>query len=253
MSQGSPRKHLFKESPVHKYIPAVLLCRNFNSKFPGFYIQIVMHFHRMIVILLLAMGIVSTGCTTNQNGKKTPDEMNQLNQAGLKEGPWEIYQGSVLISKGSYVNGLPEGLWTSWYKNGQMKEEGHYKEGRKTGMWVEWYEDGEIMWKGVWENGRRQIEHLQNKANVSFIGHELTDHVLAVDSLYHLRIRIQNIPASNLFVEVSSGEIYQEEDSDLFILKTSSDTMFTMAIGYIPDLDFKDFRNLISELEFKLK
>lgn len=208
----------------------------------------------MISYLLLVMGMISTGCSTDkQNSTEIAEVVNQLNQAGQKHGPWEIYQDSVLISRGSYLNGLPEGLWTSWYENGQMKEEGHYKEGLKTGMWVEWYDDGEIMWKGEWEDGLRQVKHLENRAKVTFIGHEHMDHVLAVDSLYRLRIRIQNIPASNLFVEVSSGEITQDEDSDIFILRTPSDSNFTMAIGYTPDLDFKDFRNLISEIDFKLK
>ena len=213
-----------------------------------------MYSHRIIWYLLLGMGMLSAGCKSDkQNSTVTSEEVNQFNQAGLKHGPWEIYQDSVLISKGSYLNGLPEGLWTSWYKNGQMKEEGHYKEGLKTGMWVEWYDDGEIMWKGEWENGLRQIDHVENQAKISFIGHEQKDNTLAVDRLYHIRIRIQNIPASNLFVEVSSGEITRDEDSDMFILRTPSDTGFTMAIGYIPDLDFKDFRNLISEIEFKLR
>jgi hypothetical protein len=176
-----------------------------------------------------------------------------VDQSGLKQGPWEIYEDSVLISKGSYLDGIPDGLWTSWYKNGQMKEEGHYQEGMKNGMWIEWYQDGEIMWKGEWENGSRKIEHQEYRAKISFIEPTPKDHVLAMDSLYHLRIRIPNIPSSNLFVEVSSGEITRDENSDLYVLRTSSDSMLTLAIGYMPDLDFRDFRNLITEIDFKLR
>lgn len=213
-----------------------------------------MHAHRNVFYLLLVAGMLSFSCRSNTHKSKEPsEEFNQVDNAGLKQGPWKIYEDSVLISKGSYVDNLPDGLWTSWHLNGQMKEEGYYKNGMKEGMWIEWYPDGEIMWKGEWDNGTRKIGHLENQAKVSILGVNLRDHVLAVDSLYQLHIRIQNIPAENLFVEVSAGEIAREGNSDLFSLKTPSDSMLTMAIGYIPDLEFKDFRNLISEIEFKLR
>ncbi len=213
-----------------------------------------MYTSRTVLYLFLVIGVISTGCTSdNQKSKETSEEVNQVNKAGLKQGPWEIYEDSVIISKGSYVDGLPDGIWTSWYKSGQMKEEGHYKEGIKTGMWIEWYPDGEIMWKGLWDNGTRKIELLEKQADISFIGAKPENYIMAGDSLYRLRIRIQNVPASNLFVEVSSGEITRGDESDLFVLKTSSDTMLTIAIGYMPDLDFRDFRNLISEIDFKIR
>ncbi len=213
-----------------------------------------MYSHKMIFNLLLVMGMVSTGCNSdNQNSKESSEVVNHVTQAGVKQGPWEIYEDSVLISKGSYVDGLPDGLWTSYYKNGQMKEEGHYNEGIKTGMWIEWYQDGEIMWKGEWENGTRKIGHMDYQANITFLGDNPKDNILAVDTLYHLKIRIQNIPASNLFVEVTRGKITRGKEPDLYILKTTSDTMLTMAIGYMPDLEFRDFRNLVSEIDFKLR
>jgi len=208
----------------------------------------------MIFRLFCIVGMICFGCTSNnQNSKESIEDINLVDNAGLKQGPWEIYKDSLLISKGSYVDGLPDGLWTSWYKNGQMKEEGHYIAGVKNGMWIEWYNDGEIMWKGEWKMGNRQIEHLEYNAKISFVGYNHTARILAADSLYRLKIRIMNIPASNLFVEVSSGEITRGDDSDLFLLRTSSDSMFTMAVGYMPDLAFPDFRNLISEFDFKIQ
>ena len=208
----------------------------------------------MIIPALFMLGMIVFGCGTHQqNGTESIGDVNQLDHSGVKQGPWNIFADSVLVAQGTYKDGKPDGLWTYWHKNGQMKEEGRFKEGVKYGIWVEWYPDGEIMWKGEWENGTRHIDHLGANVEVTFIGQDHVDHVLAVDSLYHVKIRIQNIPATNLFVEVNSGEISREGDSDLFILKTSSDSMFTMAIGYVPDLDFMDFRNLVSEIDFKLK
>jgi hypothetical protein len=166
---------------------------------------------------------------------------------------WKIYEDSILISKGAYVDDLREGPWTSWYISGQKKEEGNYKKGIKEGMWIEWYPDGEIMWKGEWINGTREIGHPENQLKVTILGINPDDNILVADSTYRINIRILNIPADNIFVEVSNGQITKEAKSDLFILKTTSDSMLTMAIGYIPDLNFKDFRNLVSEIDFELR
>jgi len=209
-----------------------------------------MYARRIIIHMLFILGVLSFGCTScNQNSKG----INQVDNAGMKQGPWEIYSDSVLVARGSYVDGKQDDLWTFWYKNGQMKEEGRYRDGVKNGMWVEWYPDGDIMWKGEWENGSRQIKNRGAKAEISIVGQDHLDQVLSVNTLYRLKIRIQNIPASNLFVEVSKGEITREENSGLYLLKTSTDSMFTMAVGYVPDLNFMDFRNLVSEVDFILR
>lgn len=213
-----------------------------------------MHRNRNIFHLFLFVGILSFGCSSKpQNNQETSEKSNHVDHVGLKQGVWKIYEDSILVSKGAYVDDLREGLWTSWYINGQMKEEGNYEKGIKEGMWIEWYRDGEIMWKGEWNHGIRKIEHPENQLKVTILGINHSDHTLASDSTYRLNIRILNIPAENVFVEVSNGQITKEAESDLFILKTSSDSIITMAIGYIPDLNFKDFRNLISEIDFELR
>ena len=109
------------------------------------------------------------------------------------------------------------------------------------------------MWKGEWENGTRHIAYPDAKAEITFVGQDLLDNVLTHDSTYRLRIRILNIPVSNLYVEVKNGSITREAESDLFILNISSDTILTMAIGYMPDLEFKNFRNLVREIDFKIR
>lgn len=213
-----------------------------------------MYRQKTIVQWLVFLGMLSAGCTyTKPGGQEFSKAPNRIDRSGLKQGPWEIYADTVLRSRGSYVDGEPDGLWIYWYENGQKKEEGHYSEGLKNGMWIEWYPDGEIMWKGEWDQGNRHLEYLGAAAELSFIGQEPVNNVLSRDSLYHLRIRVQNMPANYLFVEVSKGEIAREENSDLFTLKTPSDSLITLAVGYVPDPKFKDFRNLISEIDFKLK
>ncbi len=209
---------------------------------------------RIILYLLFVSGIISTGCKTMHSDESVFNgEINQFDRSGNKQGPWKIYEDSVLIAQGIYIKGTPDGLWTYWYPNGQLKEEGRYDHGIKTGMWVEWYEDGECMWKGEWENSKRQVAYPDAKAEIRFIGKTPGDNILTHDSTYYLNIRIQNIPVKLLFVETNSGSISRQEESDIFILNTSSDTSLTLSVGYIPDLDFKDFRNLVREFEFKIR
>ena len=212
------------------------------------------HTWRIIYTLFFLSGMLFFGCTSyDQNHKEITTKVNQVDNAGIKQGPWESYVDTVLISRGIYVDGKPDGLWTYWYSNGKMKEEGHYGRGVKEGIWVEWYPDGTIMWKGEWENGSRHIQGEGAQVQILFSGQDHPDHVLARDSLYRISIRIQNIPTENLFVEVNKGWIKRVDNTDLYILETTSDTLVTMAIGYMPDLEFPDFRNLVSEINFKLR
>jgi len=209
---------------------------------------------RYILQISFFLSILCFGCKTNQapeyelNGK-----INQVDRSGNKQGPWLIYDEGILIAQGRYLDGQPDDLWKYWYKSGQNKEEGHYNKGVKNGIWVEWYPDGEVMWKGEWIEGKRQIGSPYSKAEIQFLGQDHPDHILAPDSIYRMRIRIMNIPVSHLFVEVNCGSITRDTIGDLYILNTSTDSTLKMAIGYMPDLEFRDFRNLVSEIDFTIR
>ncbi|MGW8315165.1 MAG: toxin-antitoxin system YwqK family antitoxin [Bacteroidales bacterium] len=208
----------------------------------------------LIIITLSLLGLITTSCRSGQeNGLQTEESMNQYDSAGKKHGSWKLYSDSALVAKGSYQHGKKEGLWTYYYPDGQMKAEGHFQKDIKNGMWIEWYPDGEIMWKGEWDHGIRTIEQKEANPRILVNGKIFNGEVLSRDSTYHVQIRIPNIPVSHLFVEVDKGEISQVEDSDHFLLQTTSDSMLTMAVGYIPDLEFRDFRNLAYEYHFRIK
>lgn len=210
---------------------------------------------RFILSVLSVLLLVSIGCKSDQSDRsKAREKINQFDRNGKKQGPWKEYSDNNLIAEGSYDDGQRDGLWIIWYKNGQKKEEGHYSGGEKQGMWTQWNEDGTLMWKGLWENGKRIIEYTGEPPEILFIGQNTTDKVLIHDTSYQVRIRVPNVPASHLYVEVSNGSISKkEEESDLFVLNTSDDSTLIMAIGYMPDLEFKDFRNLVREIQFMVK
>jgi len=45
--------------------------------------------------------------------------------------------------EGIYLNEKQEGLWISWYENGQKRSEGNYRNGKREKLWIYWYENGQ--------------------------------------------------------------------------------------------------------------
>ncbi len=89
--------------------------------------------------------------------------INQTDSQGRKQGPWEEH-GKSFIEKGHYVDGLRQGLWKSYYKDGwgriKLHSEGDYADGLREGLW-KWYDkDGDgLVWisgEGTYHNNLRQ-------------------------------------------------------------------------------------------------
>ena len=199
--------------------------------------------HSLIVFFLL------TGCKSRETYTVNRNESDRSGLA-LEDGTYKEYSDSVLVARGKYKNGKPDGIWTYWYTNGQMKAEGHYKNGLKNGMWIQWYDDGAIMWKGEWEMGTRTIQIPRTEAELKFLGNGDEEGVLRRDSVYHFQIRIPNIPADLLFIEGENGMITPEKKPDRFQCIPTSGPSMKIVVGYYPDTTFRDFRNLVREYEF---
>ena len=201
--------------------------------------------HSLIIIFIL------TGC---KSGKPNSGDGNGSDKTELvqEDGTYKEYKDSALVARGKYENGKPEGLWTYWYTNGQMKAEGHYTNGLKNGMWIEWYDDGAIMWKGEWNMGSRTIQIPRLDPELKFLGDTNEESVLKRDSVYNFQIRIPNIPAELLFIEGENGIIRSDKKPDRFICIPSAGTSMKIIVGYYPDTAFRDFRNLVREYEFRV-
>ena len=55
----------------------------------------------------------------------------------------ELWSDQQIKELRQFKKGNIDGLWISWYENGQKKEEGRFKEGKKDGLWISWYENGQ--------------------------------------------------------------------------------------------------------------
>ena len=53
-----------------------------------------------------------------------------------------------------------DGVWTTFYLNGQQKMKGHYQMGQPHGEWIYWSETGEVQAKFQYSKGKR-IGHWQ--------------------------------------------------------------------------------------------
>ena len=94
-----------------------------------------------------------TPFTGKVSGKKQGEMKN-----GIKEGEWVNYhKNGKLRSKGSYKNGKKEGGWVSYHENGQLWNKGSYKNGKYENDWVWYTEDGEIWMAkaGTYKNGKK--------------------------------------------------------------------------------------------------
>ena len=100
------------------------------------------------------------GCDGARNGMTEVHDKNGrlIGQGvvvdGVREGLWTSYfdETGSLFSQGVYLKGRQTGLWIGWHSNGNVRFRGEYAEGKKNGLWEEWYDNG----------GRMSVEHYRN-------------------------------------------------------------------------------------------
>ena len=79
----------------------------------------------------------------------------------------EYYSDNFLKAKGHVRDGKKEGLWISYYPNGEKSRETNYEKGIENGSWIMWHENGNLyieqtkvngkttgIWKEYYENGQ---------------------------------------------------------------------------------------------------
>ncbi|MDA8528605.1 toxin-antitoxin system YwqK family antitoxin [Opitutaceae bacterium] len=67
----------------------------------------------------------------------------------------EYYDNGQLKSKGSYKNGIEDGLWECYWVNGRLWQKGSFKNGKQDGLWVQYDDNGQLKSKGSYKDGER--------------------------------------------------------------------------------------------------
>lgn len=63
----------------------------------------------------------------------------------IKDGAFQLYHpNNIKAQDGYYSDNVPEGIWLSWYKNGQLKDSGVLASNKYTGIWKHWHENGQL-------------------------------------------------------------------------------------------------------------
>lgn len=53
------------------------------------------------------------------------------------------------------ASGMPEGVWVSWYENGNKNSQGTYVNGQWQGVYRVWYPNGSLHYTGEYDHGKR--------------------------------------------------------------------------------------------------
>ena len=110
--------------------------------------------------IIISLLILLVGCSTSQK-EYDINHIVKLNGVYVKEISDEIVNGEVFqvvddmkVPIGKMKNGKKDGLWTSWYENGQKESEETFKDGKRDGLGTWWYENGQKFSEGTYKDGK---------------------------------------------------------------------------------------------------
>jgi antitoxin component YwqK of YwqJK toxin-antitoxin module len=64
----------------------------------------------------------------------------------IKDGPFILYHArKIKAQSGYFKDNTPNGVWQSWYTNGQLKNEGLIVNNHFSGVWKAWYQNGHML------------------------------------------------------------------------------------------------------------
>ena len=102
----------------------------------------------VLIYILFLVGSVGTIMIINFLFK-LDETKNNLD--GLNTTSW--YENGQKKEEVTYRDGEKDGLWTSWYENGQKSFVGNYKDGLMDGVWTKYYKNGKKEFEGKYKNG----------------------------------------------------------------------------------------------------
>jgi antitoxin component YwqK of YwqJK toxin-antitoxin module len=75
----------------------------------------------------------------------------------VKDGPFVVFAGGGgKLIEGTYREGVQEGVWTTWYENGQRSAIDHFRDGLQDGLHISWYANGQKAIEGNYRAGKRE-------------------------------------------------------------------------------------------------
>lgn len=124
--------------------------------------------HTALGSLLLAsalLGLTACGETAQATWSNGIRRFEGGGRAGAEQGLWTYwYRDGQMRQRGGYDDGLPEGVWTEWWSGGQRASEGERRLSSRTGAseragpWIHWHGNGQKRCEGEYLDGLRTGE-----------------------------------------------------------------------------------------------
>jgi antitoxin component YwqK of YwqJK toxin-antitoxin module len=114
--------------------------------------------HIIISLLILLIGCSQPPKEYNQDDLNFDKNTNTFTIKFSDERPTgDCFQmmGNKKVIIGKIKYGLPQGKWTTWYKNGQKNEEITFKNGKEDGVHTVWLENGQKRSYGTYKDGKK--------------------------------------------------------------------------------------------------
>jgi antitoxin component YwqK of YwqJK toxin-antitoxin module len=79
-----------------------------------------------------------------------------LDNNGNRQGLWgTYYKNGQLDSKGSFKDDKKDGIWEYYWDNGQLMSKGSFKDDKQDGIWERYHENGQSHSKGLFKDGKK--------------------------------------------------------------------------------------------------
>ena len=113
----------------------------------------------------LMIAILFVSCFREEAGSElrwyNEADIQLQNLAGVYKSEGKPFSGIVYslsdnkdtVAVASFVNGLEDGAWRSYYSNGQLKEKRYFTKGKKTGLLEGWWPNGKQRLLYHFDNG----------------------------------------------------------------------------------------------------
>ena len=85
--------------------------------------------------------------------KEETENESTLSRTGLQKDYYE--NGQLKITGRLNNDGLKDGVWTSYFENGQKNSESNFKAGINNGFSMIWYPNGNVRYFGDYTNGNK--------------------------------------------------------------------------------------------------
>lgn len=98
-----------------------------------------------IIKLYISVLLLILSSTTGWSDTLTIDDLVIRKKIFYEKFTNNPFSGEISgIENGKFMDGIKNGLWTTYYKNGQLKFLGKYNVGKPDGIWETYYENGQL-------------------------------------------------------------------------------------------------------------